>query len=249
MDAEDATYQRFVVNTPPDTLLINVNWRDNPWFSETLNKERLYCLQTDPDAYDWIWEGQPRKMSDAVIFRGKFAIQEFETPTDAVFLLGADWGFGADPTVLVRCFVQDRRLFVDYESYAFGLDLDKIAATWRGAVPDLDKWQILADNSQPQTIAHVRNFGLRIQGADKWGGSVEDGINFMRGFEEIVVHPRCYYTGTEFRLYSYKTNKITGDVLPVILDKNNHCMDAIRYALQRLIRCAGIYTWERLGAL
>jgi phage terminase large subunit len=183
-----------------------------------------------------------------VIFKGKFSIEAFDTPDDAEFFYGADWGFGPDPTTLVRCFIQDRNLFIDHESYAFGLDLDKIAATWRGAVPACDKWKIYADNSQPQTIAHVRNFGLNIEGAEKWAGSVEDGIAYMRGFERIVIHERCYYTGTEFRLYSYKTDKISGDVQPIVQDKNNHCMDALRYALQKRIRCKDIGVWEKLGA-
>lgn len=236
VDADDATYQRFVVNTPPSTLLVNINWNDNPWFPDTLEQERLYCLETDPDAYEWIWEGKPRKISDAVIFRGKFSIETFETPKDAKFMHGADWGFGADPTTLIRFFEKDGNLFIDQESYAFGLDLDRIAATWRKDIPGCDKWQIYADNSQPQTINHVKGFGFRIGPAKKWPGSVEDGITFMRGFKHIYVHERCYYTGQEMRLYSYKTDRVTSEVLPIILDKNNHCIDAIRYGLDKRIK-------------
>jgi len=236
VDDDDATYARFILNTPPNTLLINVNWRDNPWFPKTLDDERLYCLSADPDAYEWIWEGKPRKISDAVIFKGKFSIETFEAPKDARFMLGADWGFGPDPTVLIRCFEQGKSLYVDHESYALGLDLNQIAQTWRAAVPGCDKWPIEADSSQPQTINHVKDFGFRIGPAKKWPGSVEDGIAFLRKYERIVVHERCYYTGQEMRLYSYKTDRITQEVLPVILDKNNHCMDALRYAVGRKIR-------------
>lgn len=245
--ADDPTWKRFVASPPPDAIVQKVGWRDNPWFNDTLDSERRYCLQTDPDAYDWIWEGNCRSISDAVVFKGKFSIEAFETPNDAEFILGADWGFGSDPTTLVRGFIKEKSLFIDYESYAFGLDLNKIAATWRAAVPACDKRAIFADNSQPQTIAHVRDFGFRISGADKWSGSVIDGINFMRSFERIVIHERCYYTGTEFRLYSYKTDKLSGDVLPELVDKHNHCIDAIRYALQRHVRCKSIDIWKRLG--
>lgn len=246
--ATDPTYKRFVASPPPNSLVRKVGWRDNPWFNATMDAERKYTLSTDPDAYDWIWEGNCLSISDAVVFKGKFKIEAFETPADTEFMQGADWGFGSDPTTLVRMFIKGNKLLIDYESYALGLDLDKIAATWRAAVPACDTRPIYADNSQPQTIAHVRNFGFIISGADKWSGSVMDGINYLRSFEEVVIHERCYYTGTEFRLYSYKTDRLSNEVLPELVDKNNHCIDASRYGLQKYIRCKNIGIWEKLGA-
>ena len=236
--ADDPTYKRFVTNTPPNTLLVKVNWNDNPWFPGTLNDERLYLQSVDLDAYDWIWEGNPRTMSEAVIFKGKFTVERFETPKDAKRMQGADWGL-SDPTVLVSCFEMDGCLFVDHECYARNLDLDRIAPTWRGAVPDCDKWPIEADSAQPQTINHVRGFGFRIGPAKKWNGSVEDGIRFLRKYKKIIVHERCYYTAQEMRLYSYKTDRLTGEVLPIIVDKHNHCIDALRYAVGKRIRKKG----------
>lgn len=236
VDDDDATYQRFIVNTPLNCLLFNVNWNDNPWFPDTLDQERRHCLQNDPEAYEWIWNGKTRKIGDAVIFKGKFEIESFDTPANARFLFGADWGFGPDPTVLVRCFEQDDMLYVDYESHAFGLDLNQIAKTWLTAIPGCDKWQIYADCSQPQTINHVKGFGFKIGPALKWPGSVEDGIGFMRGYKRIVVHERCRHTGEEMRLYSYKTDRITDEILPQAADKHNHCIDALRYALSRRIK-------------
>jgi len=61
----------------------------------------------------------------------------------------------------------------------------------------------------------------------------------MRAFEEIVIHPSCSHTMEEFRLYSYKTDRLTGDVLPDIIDKANHCIDSIRYGIAPLIRSGG----------
>ena len=232
----DPVYRRFVLNAPANAVVVKTGWRMNPWLSDVLEQERRHMLATDPDAYDWIWEGNCRKISEAVIFRGKFGIETFESPADANFLFGADWGFGPDPTALVRCFEKDGCLFIDAESHAFGLDLDRIAAVWRSAIPGCDGHLIHADSSQPQTIAHVKNFGFRIRGAEKWPGSVEDGIAFLRGYAKIIVHERCEYTGREMRLYSYKTDRVTGEVLPQVLDKNNHCMDAVRYALCRRIK-------------
>ena len=74
-----------------------------------------------------------------------------------------------------------------------------------------------------------------MQGVKKWPGSVEDGVEFLKSFDEIVIHTSCKAMQEEARLYSYKVDKRTGDIQPVILDDNNHRWDAVRYALQPLI--------------
>jgi phage terminase large subunit len=61
-------------------------------------------------------------------------------------------------------------------------------------------------------------------------------VQFLRSFREIVVHERCQNVAREMRLYSYKVDRMTGDVLPQIVDADNHCIDAIRYALAPMIR-------------
>jgi phage terminase large subunit len=63
-----------------------------------------------------------------------------------------------------------------------------------------------------------------------------DGIAHLRSYDEIIVHPRCKETIQETRLYSYKVDKLSGDILPDIVDSNNHCIDALRYALGPLIK-------------
>ena len=70
----------------------------------------------------------------------------------------------------------------------------------------------------------------------KWQGSVEDGIAYLRQFDKIIIHPRCVHTAEEARLYSYKVDKRTGDILPQIEDRHNHCWDGVRYALAPLIK-------------
>jgi phage terminase large subunit len=58
----------------------------------------------------------------------------------------------------------------------------------------------------------------------------------MRGYGEIIIHPRCVETIKESRLYSYKVDRLSGDILPEIVDAHNHCMDSIRYAIAPLIK-------------
>jgi phage terminase large subunit len=83
----------------------------------------------------------------------------------------------------------------------------------------------------------------RIEGVKKWQGSVEDGVNHLRQYDRIVIHPRCPHAAEEARLYSYKVDKRTGDILPDIEDRHNHIIDAIRYALAPLIKPGSRVSW------
>jgi phage terminase large subunit len=67
LDTDD-THQRFTTKPPPDCLNVEVNWRDNPWFSDVLEQERLHCLKYDPDGYDNIWEGKCRPAVEGAIY-------------------------------------------------------------------------------------------------------------------------------------------------------------------------------------
>lgn len=76
-DIEDApTYQRLVLNPPPNSYVIKVNWSDNPWFPAVLEQERLHMLATDPVGYQNVWEGEPRSFSDGSIFKEEMASLE-----------------------------------------------------------------------------------------------------------------------------------------------------------------------------
>jgi phage terminase large subunit len=93
----------------------------------------------------------------------------------------------------------------------------------------------VADSARPETVSYMQRRGFRIQPAIKGPGSVEDGVEFLKSFD-IVVHPRCTHTADELTLYSYKVDRLTGVVLPVLEDKKNHVIDALRYALEGLRR-------------
>jgi phage terminase large subunit len=67
----DETYTRFVVNTPPDTVLIPMNWRDNPWFSELLKKEKDHLQRVDPEEYENVWEGKPKTVVAGAIYKNE----------------------------------------------------------------------------------------------------------------------------------------------------------------------------------
>lgn len=243
-----------------EVLIIRANYTDNPWFTDELELERAKMERTDKDRYNWIWLGKFNKRSDEIIFAGKYRVEAFETPPGVRFFFGADWGFAQDPTTLNRSFVRANTLYIDYEAHGVhteSTDIWKLFAGREGAkpaqlkewtpedtlkypgIPGARKWKIKADSARPETISQVAKQGFNIDAAKKWGGSVEDGIAVLLGFDEIVVHPRCVHTINEFEKYSYKVDKLTGEVLPIIVDKYNHHMDGIRYGLDGYIRGRG----------
>lgn len=247
-EATDPTYQRFVINPPPDSIVVPVSYRDNPWFPKTLEAERIYCRATDFDAYRNIWEGETRVRSAAEVFGGKWVISAFEAPTDARFYLGADWGFSQDPTALIRCYIVDRTLFVDYEAWGIGVEIDETPALF-DSVPCSRKWPMKADSARPETISFMRRAGFNISAALKGAGSVEDGIAYLRSFEKIVIHERCKHLIDEMKMYRYKTDKLTGEVLPVLVDKHNHCCDSLRYSLSDYITVGGIMDYSEIKSI
>lgn len=244
-DQPDDPVDKLLVASPPvDAVVVHVNYTDNPWCPSTLRDEAERMRLLDPDAYDHIWLGGYNVKSEARVFQGKYRIAEFE-PLDTWDgpYHGADFGFAQDPTTLVRVWIADRRLYVEREAYRIGLELDQTATHWQEHVPGFYDYVVRADSARPESISYLRRHGVpKIEGVEKWTGSVEDGIAFLRNFDEIVVHPRCTHTAEEMRLYSYKVDRRTGDVLPVIEDRHNHIIDAIRYAIAPLIKPqAGIF--------
>lgn len=228
-----------------DMKTVQANWSDNPWFkSGTLPEERIEDLRARPDDYDWIWEGAYRTVSEAAIFRNKFEITEFDTPEDAIFFHGADWGYANDPTTLVRMFIQNECLYIDAECYSTGIELDDLPRFF-DAIPTARKWPIRADAAAPQIISYVRRQGFNIAAAKKWPKSVEEGIAYLRGFKKIYIHRRCVNTAKEFRSYSWKTDRHSGVLVPVPEDANNHAIDAIRYALDAYITTKGMPVFKK----
>ena len=247
-DHEDPTYKMFVhpeTNDPlerEDSFILKANWVDNPWFPEVLRKEKDYLYSVDPELADHVWEGMCRTVSDAQIFKGKFSVQHFEINPDWDGpYFGADFGFSTDPSTLVKLYVDrhNMKLYVAEEAWGLGVELDHFKEFY-SEVSESKYYLIKGDCSRPETINHISKKGFVIEGAEKWENSVEEGITFLRSFKEIVIHTNCRHTKDEFKYYSYKVDKLTNEVTRVIVDKHNHIIDAIRYALVELIKIGGM---------
>jgi phage terminase large subunit len=189
-----------------------------------------YDRKRDYDKYCHVWLGEYQKNSEARIFKN-FVIEDFERPEGTIYRLGADWGFSVDPSTLVRVSTEGNRLYVDYEAYMVGCEIVHLPDLF-DRVPESRKWFCRADSARPEVISYMRKNGYpRMQSAMKGKDSIEEGIQFLQSFD-IVVHPRCVHLIDELNSYSYKRDKLTDEILPIVEDKNNHMIDALRYACE-----------------
>jgi len=237
-ESEDAPIeQRFLKTSDPKIKIIEINWRDNPWFPEILNRERIRHLENDPATYYHVWEGEHLTLSDSQILGGKWEIRDFEPDyTFGQFFLGADFGFSQDPSTLIKCWIKDECLWISEEAYRQGVELNDFDRFY-SEISGSKSGCIYADNSRPETISHIRRMGYNIKSCDKWAGSVQDGIAHLRGaYRMIYIHPRCKETAKECRNYQYKIDQRTGRITTDIVDKHNHTIDALRYALNDKIK-------------
>lgn len=261
---EDPTSQRFHEFgklRDPRAKICHMNWADNNWFPDDMDEDRRVMLALDPDAYEHVYNGAFLALTNATIMRGSYTVRPFETPENVDrFHMGLDFGFAESPNAATRSYIIDKTLYVDYEAYARNVEIDDVPSFLRGGVspktgrvfrgiPQADKWPWKADAARPETISYVRRQGFNIEAAKKWPGSIEDGIAHLKGFNKIVIHERCEHLAQEARLYSFKTDPKTSEVLPLVVDKHNHLWDSLRYALDGYIQARGRSgVWARLAS-
>lgn len=218
-----------------NAVVVKANWSDNPFFPEALREDMERDRQHNPDKYAHVWEGKYQSLSEARIFRN-WRVAELTPPDRAIWYGGVDFGFAIDPTFALRCcLIGERVLYVDHEACEVGVATEALPLLI-GRVPELHKWPCNADSARPETIDYLKRHGFpKMRPARKGKGSVEDGISFLQGLD-IVVHPRCINLIRELGSYAYQIDKRTGAILPVPDDANNHGIDALRYAVERLHR-------------
>lgn len=162
---------------------------------------------------------------------------------------GLDWGYGADPFAYVALHFQrnTRMVFIYYEYYKHGAKFDSIS----DAIKQENKLRgiIHAESAEPRSNDELRQRGHILQAVRKGAGSVEHGIKWLQDLDCIVIDPnRCPNAAREFTGYELEPDGKGGfrDGFP---DKNNHTIDAVRYALEDDIgrRKVGVMDKSKLG--
>lgn len=233
---DDAVEQLFADN--PSAVLVHVNYTDNPWCPDVLREQAEWQRKRDYEKFAHIWLGGFNTKSDAQVFAGRWRVDEFEPGDnwDGPYQ-GLDFGFSMDPTALVRCWIHDGKLWIEYDAGDVGLELDDTPRFMMERIPKVERYVTRADSARPESISYLARHGLhRVEAVDKWSGSIEDGVEHLKTYDEIVIHARCLAMQEEARLYSYKVDRRTGDILPKLEDAHNHRWDAVRYALAPLIQ-------------
>ena len=181
---------------------------------------------------------------------------------------GADWGFANDPNTIIRCYIVNNCLYIDHAIFDKHYKKEGVGYVIRGnptelnnmpaffdKMPNAKEWIVYADSARPETISYIRNRGYPslmsvkktsqdVKAINKGTseGYVIDGIEYLKSFDMIYIHPRNIDLIIEFENYSYMQDKITEEILPKLEDNFNHGIDALRYALSPYIRRKPIMT-------
>lgn len=144
---------------------------------------------------------------------------------------GLDFGFASDPDTFVRCAYdrKRRRLYVVSEFAATGQMIAALAAEVRKRCRhDVTT----CDSAEPRSIEQLRRLGLRVVGAKKGPDSIDHGMKWLQTLGSIIIDPAlCPFAAKEFSQYEYERDK-SGGIIPRYPDKDNHTIDAVRYAME-----------------
>jgi PBSX family phage terminase large subunit len=145
--------------------------------------------------------------------------------------IGVDFGYSIDPFTYVRCNYDRKHKTLYIFDEIFKVGLSNINATNLINERKDARTMINCDSAEPKSIAEMKSYGLRVKGAKKGKDSIDYGIKFLQSLEVIVIdNSRCINIAREFLNYEYEIDNL-GDFKANYPDRNNHTIDAIRYAL------------------
>lgn len=233
---DDVIYDMFLGGKPPEgSIIIKVNYYDNPWFYETTLPLQMEIMrERDPARFRHIWLGELDTRSDALVFnRWRTGIIE-PLPGQRPYF-GCDWGFSVDPLALIKCYIftDTNELYIAEEYVKHKVEIDNLPEAFEH-ISGIRFGVTCADSSRPELISHMRKKNYRVNPSIKGANSVVEGIEFMRGYD-IVVHPKCTEFESELTTYSYDVDK-NGVILAALKMENDHVIDACRYAVEETRR-------------
>lgn len=237
-------YNAFFVKKPKNTVVYQTTYKDNR-FLDALTRENIEELANRNEAYYKIYALGEFATLDKLVFPKytKVLLNKDDLRQIASYF-GLDYGFINDPSAFMHVKIDDdrKRLYVVEEYVKKGLTNDKIAESITAL--GYAKEQIRADSAEKKSNQELRNLGIgRVIDVKKGAGSVMQGIQYLLQYEWIVDE-RCVKTIEELENYTWKKDKATNEYINEPVDSYNHCLDAIRYAIQDKITKSKIKTFK-----
>lgn len=226
------TYNAFFIKKPKNTVVYHTSYKDNR-FLDKVTIENIEELANRNEAYYKIYALGEFATLDKLIFpKYEKRIINKDNISNLKSYFGLDYGFINDPSAFMHVKIdeQNKVLYIVEEYVRKNLTNDKIA----NAIIDLgySKEEIKADSAERKSNQELRNLGIRrLADAQKGPGSVMQGIQYIMQYD-IVVDERCVKTIEELENYTWKKDKKTNEYINEPVDSYNHCIDAIRYAIQ-----------------
>lgn len=228
----------FDAEPSPDILAMTTNYLCNEWLDEADRRLFETMKVNNPRRYSVAGEGNWGILG-GLIFEN-WVEQAFDLKTvqreipDLKSGFGLDYGYTNDPSAAFIGFVdlKGTKIYVWDEMYEKGLSNKKIYNKLVSMGYGKDKFT--ADSAEPKSNDELKDYGLKIKGAEKGKDSVNNGIQWIQDFQ-IIVHPRCVNFITEISNYTWAKDKF-GNKLNEPIGDFNHLMDAMRYGLEKYIR-------------
>ncbi len=224
-----------VLKKRKDKVVHHSTYLDVPkeWLGEQFILEAERLKKVDREAYKHEYLGTVTGTGGEVFKNLEIrAISDEEISAFDRIYRGLDWGYAADPLHYTVGHFDSRRkrLFIFYEIHKVGLSNQKAAELVKEE--NKDNGLVICDSAEPKSIGEFNSYGIRACGAKKGPRSVEYGIKWLCSLEKIVIDPeRCPKTAKEFAGYELERDK-DGEFREGYPDKNNHSIDAVRYAFE-----------------
>ena len=237
-------YNAFFVKKPKNTVVYQTTYKDNR-FLDAVTRENIEELANRNEAYYKIYAlGEFATLDKLVFPKYTKALLNKDELRHITSYFGLDYGFINDPSAFMHVKIDDdrKKLYVVEEYVKKGLTNDKIAESITAL--GYAKEQIRADSAEKKSNQELRNLGIgRVIDVKKGAGSVMQGIQYLLQYEWIVDE-RCVKTIEELENYTWKKDKATNEYINEPVDSYNHCLDAIRYAIQDKITKSKIKTFK-----
>lgn len=215
-----------------DRLVHESTYLDVPaeWLGDAFTAEAEFLKKTNPESYEHEYMGKATGTGGEVFKNVRLkTINDSEIEQLENISRGLDFGFSADPCAYVCCCLHNCKLWIFYEYYKCGAGFDELTRVIKDE--NRDNGIIYADSAEPRSIFELSRRKIRIAPAAKGGGSVNYGITKLKDLEAIIIDPkRCPNTAREFTMYELDRD-LYGGFKANFPDKNNHSIDAVRYAL------------------